>query len=87
MQVGVIADIHTHQSGVYESEIEKEDYRFFSTGDIGTSLAWDRLLKKKNPNIQHFAGLLGVDRINGNISISFIWFNSREKNFIELKNM
>lgn len=87
MQSGVIADIHTHPSGVYESESEKDDFRFFSTGDIETSLSWNNYLKRKNPNLQHISGLLGVDRINGNISISFIWFNSQEHKFYRFNDI
>ena len=87
MKSGIIADIHTHPSGVYELDSEKEDYRFFSTGDIKASLAWDSYIENKNPKIQHIAGLLGVDRINGNISISFVWFSSKDNKFYRINDI
>ena len=83
----VIADIHTHPSGVYESEDEKYDYMFFSAGDLKTSMTWDEYLKRKNPNITHIAGLLNVDRINGNMSISFIWFDANKKKFFRFEDV
>lgn len=72
----IIADIHTHPSNVCFGNGDEEEYRYFSTGDIKTSLRWNDYLEKYG--LEHVAGLIGVDRINGNMTISFIWYSKKD---------
>lgn len=72
----IVADVHTHPSNVCIGNGDENEYRYFSTGDIRTNIKWNKYLEKYE--IEHVAGLIGVDRINGNMTISFIWYNKEE---------
>jgi hypothetical protein len=72
----IIADIHTHPSNVCFGDGDREEYRYFSTGDIKNNLRWNDYLEKYG--LEHVAGLIGVDRINGNMTISFIWYSKKD---------
>jgi len=77
----IIADVHTHPSNVCFGNGDEDEYRYFSTTDIKTNIKWKKYLEKYG--IDHVAGLIGVDRTNGNMTISFIWYN-KEKSKIQL---
>lgn len=74
----IIADIHTHPSNVIVGE-DINEYRYFSNGDIEANLKWRNLITPYN--LIHISGLISVDRINGNMSISFIWYDAINRKF------
>ena len=74
---GVVLDIHTHPSNISDEEKYKAIYRYFSWGDIATGLTMSEYSARYGK--KYIIGLIGVDRINGNMTISFIWINHIEK--------
>lgn len=81
----IIADIHTHPSNVITGKGDENEYRYYSTGDLKTNIRWDNYIKKYG--LTHIAGLIGVDRVNGNMTISFIWFDASKSKFYLFDNV
>lgn len=75
----VVIDIHTHPSGLID------DYRFISTGDASTYIKYNAIVSNKGGTF--FAGLIGVDRVNGNMSLSIVWFDKSNKKFYRVKDI
>ena len=75
----VVIDIHTHPSGLID------DYRFVSGGDLSTYIKYNDIVAKKGGTF--FGGLIGVDRVNGNMSFSIIWYDKTNSKFYRIQNI
>lgn len=75
----VVIDIHTHPSGLIE------DYRFLSSGDLATYRQYNEIVSNKGGTF--FAGLIGCDRVNGNMSFSIVWYNKQNDKFYRIQNI
>ena len=75
----VVIDIHTHPSGLID------DYRFFSYGDLATYQQYNAIISEKGGTF--FSGLIGVDRVNGNMSFSIVWYNKSNNKFYRVKDI
>lgn len=75
----VIIDVHTHPSGI------TDDYRFFSRADLEVNKELRSIVDKYAGTT--FTGLIGVDRINGNMSFSIIWYNKLNDEFYRVKDI
>ena len=75
----VVIDVHTHPSGL------TEDYRFLSSGDLSSYLQYNAIVSNKGGTF--FAGLIGVDRVNGNMSFSIVWYNKLNNKFYRVKDI
>lgn len=75
----VVIDVHTHPSGLID------DYRFISSGDATTYIQYNSIVSNKGGTF--FAGLIGVDRVNGNMSFSIIWYNKSNNKFYRVKDI
>lgn len=75
----VVIDIHTHPSGLID------DYRFISSGDESVYMQYNNIVSNKGGTF--FAGLIGVDRVNGNMSFSVVWYNKLNNKFYRVKDI
>ena len=75
----VVIDIHTHPSGLIE------DYRFLSSGDLSEYIQNNEIVSNKGGTF--FAGLIGCDRINGNMSFSIVWYNKHNNKFYRIQDI
>lgn len=75
----VVIDVHTHPSGLIE------DYRFLSSGDLATYRQYNEIVSNKGGTF--FAGLIGCDRVNGNMSFSIVWYNKQNDKFYRIQNI
>ena len=75
----VVIDAHTHPSGLVE------DYRFLSSGDLSTYRQYNEIVSNKGGTF--FAGLIGCDRVNGDMSFSIIWYNKHNDKFYRIQNI
>lgn len=75
----VVIDVHTHPSGLIE------DYRFLSSGDFSAYLKYNAIVSDKGGTF--FGGLIGVDRDNGNMSFSIVWYNKLNNKFYRIKDI
>lgn len=75
----VVVDIHTHPSGLID------DYRFLSSGDLSTYQQYNAIVSEKGGTF--FAGLIGVDRVNGNMSLSIVWYNKLNSKFYRVNDI
>lgn len=75
----VVIDVHTHPSGLIE------DYRFQSLGDLEMYIQYNEIVSKKRGTF--FGGLIGVDRVNGNMSFSIIWYDKTKGTFKIIKDI
>ena len=78
----VICDIHTHPSGINRDNI---NYRMLSNADLSTEIERSQLLN--NEGIQSIAGMIAVDRKDGNSTISFVWFDRAKNKFYRVENL
>ena len=75
----VVIDVHTHPSGIIE------DYRFVSAGDLSTYIKYNDIVTDKGGTF--FAGLVGVDRMNGNMSFSVICYDKSNSKFYRIQDI
>ena len=75
----VVIDVHTHPSGLIE------DYRFLSSGDLSTYKQYNEIVSNKGGTF--FAGLIGCDRVNGNMSFSIVWYNKHNGRFYLIQDI
>ena len=75
----IIADIHTHPSNICFGNGDENEYRYFSSTDLKTNIKWKGLIEKNG--IEHVAGLIGVDRDYGNMTLSFVWYSKNDSKF------
>ena len=75
----VVIDIHTHPSGLID------DYRFLSSADLSTYQQYNAIISEQSGTF--FSGLIGVDRINGNMSFSIVWYNKLNSKFYRVSDI
>ena len=75
----VVIDVHTHPAGLIE------DFRFLSSGDITEYIKYNEIVSNKGGTF--FAGLIGCDRVNGNMSFSIVWYNKLNNKFYRIKDI
>ncbi len=75
----VVIDVHTHPSGLIEN------YRFLSSEDLATYRQYNEIVSNKGGTF--FAGLIGCDRVNGNMSFSIVWYNKQNDKFYRIQNI
>ena len=78
----IICSVHTHPSGILDSD----DYRYFSGGDLQSTIDFSTALKKIAPNVTFIEGLISVDNNKGNSAISFVWCDNGSQ-FYRLGNV
>ena len=74
---GIVLDVHTHPSDVSDDLNLKDEYRYFSWGDLETGLVMSEYSAKYGK--KYIIALIGVDRVNGNMTISSVMINHIEK--------
>lgn len=74
-----IIDIHTHPSGLTDT------YRFISTADKKNYALYDDIVRKKGATF--FGGLLGCDRVSGNVSFSIVYYNKNEDKYYRISDI
>ena len=74
-----VIDVHTHPAGLIE------DFRFLSSGDITEYIKYNEIVSNKGGTF--FAGLIGCDRVNGNMSFSIVWYNKLNNKFYRIKDI
>lgn len=75
----VVIDIHTHPSGLID------DFRFISGGDVSSYIQYNSIIS--NIGGIFFSGLIGCDRVNGNMSFSIICFNKSQNTFYRIQDI
>lgn len=63
----VVCNIHTHLSGISEGD----NFRLLSIADINNHLAMAQIMDERGA--EYISGILAVDRVTGNNSLSLIW--------------
>lgn len=75
----VVIDVHTHPSGLID------DYRFMSRDDLQACIDNNKRIADKRGTF--FSGLIGVDRVNGNMSFSVVWYNKNNNRFYRIQDI
>jgi len=75
----VVIDIHTHPSGLIDN------YRFFSSSDLSMFKEYNQIVSNKGGTF--FAGLIGIDRVNGNMSFAIVWYDKSNDKFYRIQNI
>lgn len=63
----VVCNIHTHLSGISEGD----NFRLLSNADFNNHLAMAQIMDERGA--EYISGILAVDRVTGNNSLSLIW--------------
>lgn len=78
----VICDIHTHLSGISDGD----NFRLLSNADINSHCAMAQIMKDRG--VEYISGIVAVDKLTGNISISLIWQDLKnDKRIYRIENI
>lgn len=81
-QGAVFSFIHTHPSGVNGDNIK---YRTLSNADLTSERKRSEILNERG--LQSIAGMISVDRQNGNSNISFVYYDREHNKFYRAQNV
>ena len=74
-----VIDVHTHPSGLID------DYRFVSGGDLTACRNFNSQVSSFGGTA--FSGLIGCDRVNGNMSFSIIKYDELKNKFYRIEDI
>lgn len=81
-QGDIFSFIHTHPSGVNGDDIK---FRTLSNADLTSERKRSEILSQRG--LQSIAGMISVDRKNGNSNISFVYYDRVHKKFYRAQNV